>query len=135
MDNEVFKALSGGLGLASKLMGKGVDEVSKVLIKPEEYQQELIPSSLYFSRGAWSEVGTAFLSYLEPQTPSRLSLSLLKNFTLSSGEKEFVYGLNALFHGDYSDAQAHLEEATKKPESKIQITDAYFGLDRRRVEA
>lgn len=128
MDNEVFKALSGGLGLASKLMGKGVDEVSKVLIKPEEYQQELIPSSLYFSRGAWSEVGTAFLSYLEPQTPSRLSLSLLKNFTLSSGEKEFVYGLNALFHGDYSDAQAHLEEATKKPESKIQITDAYFVL-------
>jgi pSer/pThr/pTyr-binding forkhead associated (FHA) protein len=128
VDKEVFKALSGGLGLASKLMGKGVDEVSRVLTKPEQDHNEPVSTGLYFVRSPWAEVGAPHLSYMESQTPSRLSLSMLRNLTMSAGEKEFVHGLNAFFHGDLQSSEEHFRDATRRPESKIQITDSFFVL-------
>lgn len=127
MEKEVFKALSGSLGLAGKLMGRGVDEVSKAL-KSDDFHQDVTPTGLHFRRTDWRDIFQPRLEFLEPQNPSRLSVNMLKNLTMSSGEKEFLQGLNALFHGDISEALAKFSDATRRPESKIQLTDAYFVL-------
>ena len=128
MEKEVFKALSGSLGFAGKLMGRGVDEVSKALHRPDEFHQDPIPTGLQFRRSSWNDIFKPRLDYLEPQSPSRLNVNMLKGLTMSASEKEFLQGLTAIFHGDTEEALARFQDATRRPESKIQLTDAYFVL-------
>ncbi|MBT9588018.1 FHA domain-containing protein [bacterium] len=127
MEREVFKALAGGLGLAGKLVGRSVDEVAKV-VKGTEDHVALLDTGLYHLPQPPSTPMSPRVRWLETQATSRLNYNLLKNFTMSAGEKEFVVGLGHMLQGRISAAIESLREAARRSESKIQVTDAYFVL-------
>lgn len=127
MEKEVFKALTGGLGLAGKLVSRSVDEVSKVVKKGDD-GVELIDTGLYHVPHASGVAMVPRVRWVETQASSRLGVNLLKGLTMSSGEKEFLTGLGHMLQGRFSTALDSLREAARRSESKIQVTDAYFVL-------
>jgi tetratricopeptide (TPR) repeat protein len=125
MDRDVLKTITGGMGLAGKLMGRGVDEAVKAIRKdvPEEHNE----TGLYFA--GWEAADwLPRLRFFESQEKGKLNVNLLKNLTMSGGEKDFLAGLSSLISGQRKEAVARLREATKKGDAKAQLTDAYFLL-------
>ena len=127
MEREVFKALTGGLGLAGKLVGRSVDEAVKV-VKGGDDQTQIVETGLYHLAQAAGTPLAPRARWLETQATSRLSPNFLKNLTMSAGEKEFIEGLRFLLQGRLSQATDSLREAARRSESKIHVTDAYFVL-------
>lgn len=127
MEKEVFKALTSGLGLAGKLVGRSVDEVAKV-VKGAEDTITLYETGLYHVPQPASTPLSPRVRWCETQATSRLNVNVLKGFTMSAGEKEFVTGLRHMLGGRFPSALEALREASKRSESKIQVTDAYFVL-------
>lgn len=127
MDKEVFRALSTGLGLAGQLVGKSVNEVTKA-VKGTEDPVTIYDTGLYHMSAAPSTPLAPRARWTETQASSRLSVNMLKNLTMSGGEKEFLSGLGSMLQGRPGQAIESLREACKRSESKIQVTDAYFVL-------
>lgn len=127
MEKEVFKALTSGLGLAGKLVGRSVDEAVKA-VKGGEDGVALCETALYHVPQPASTALSPRVRWNETQTSSRLNSNVLKDLTMSAGEKEFRLGLGHLLAGRYSNAVETLRDASKRSESKIQVTDAYFVL-------
>ncbi|MFN8609992.1 MAG: FHA domain-containing protein [Vulcanimicrobiota bacterium] len=127
MEREVFKALTGGLGLAGKLVGRSVDEVAKVVKGAEDHTQ-VVETGLYCLCQPPATPLAPRASWSEAQTSSRLNVNLLKGLTMSAGEKEFIEGLRLMLQGRLSGAIESLRDAARRSESKIQVTDAYFVL-------
>ncbi|MBX3170563.1 MAG: FHA domain-containing protein [Candidatus Eremiobacteraeota bacterium] len=127
MEREVFKALTGGLGLAGKLVGRSVDEVAKVVKGADDHTQ-IVETGLYHLPQSPSAPMAPRARWLETQASSRLNVNLLKGLTMSAGEKEFIEGLRFMLQGRIPQAVESLREAARRSESKIQVTDAYFVL-------
>ncbi len=127
MEREVFRALTGGLGLAGKLVGRSVDEVAKVVKGPEDHSQ-IVETGLYYNCQPAATPLAPRASWSETQASSRLNVNLLKGLTMSAGEKEFIEGLRLMLQGRLSGAVDSLRDAARRSESKIQVTDAYFVL-------
>jgi tetratricopeptide (TPR) repeat protein len=127
MEKEVFKALTGGLGLAGKLVGRSVDEVAKV-VKGGEDPPPLWETGLYHLPVMGSFAFRPRACWHETQSSSRLNVNLLKGLTMSSGEREFIQGLGLMLQGRLPAALDALREAARRSESKIQVTDTYFVL-------
>lgn len=127
MDRDVFRALTGGLGLAGKLVGRSVDEVARVVKGPEDHTQVVETGLYYLCQPAAAPLAPR-ASWSETQASSRLNVNLLKGLTMSAGEKEFIEGLRLMLQGRLSGAVDSLRDAAKRSESKIQVTDAYFVL-------
>ena len=130
MDKDVLNSVKAGFGLAGKLVGKGVDEVSKVIKKGDE-GRSVGDTGLYFTpQDASPEFGLIpSVRFLEAQDDSRFDFNILRNLTTSAGEKAFVAGLHALLVGNTNEAKSRLRESTSKgKDSKVQLTDAYFVL-------
>lgn len=127
MEREVFRALTGGLGLAGKLVGRSVDEVAKVVKGAEDHTQ-IVETGLYFLCQPPATPLAPRASWNETQASSRLNVNLLKGLTMSAGEKEFIEGLRLMLQGRLSGAIDSLRDAARRSESKIQVTDAYFVL-------
>lgn len=121
----MLKTITGGMGLAGKLMGRGVDEAVKAIRReePETYND----TGLYFAGWEASDWQPR-LRYFEAQDKGKLNVNLLKNLTMSGGEKDFLAGLSSLISGQRKEAIARLREATRKGDAKAQLTDAYFLL-------
>ncbi len=128
--DDVLSSVKAGFGLAGKLVGKGVDEVSKAITKGEEGRPGKGTGLYFFPQDASPEFGLIpVLRFLEPQDDSRFDFNILRNLTMSAGEKAFVGGLHALLCGNLREARSKLQEATRKgKDSKVQLTDAYFTL-------
>lgn len=127
MDKEVFKALSTGLGLAGQLVGKSVNEGIKA-VKGTEDPVTFLDTGLYHMASAPGTPLAPRARWMETQASSRLNVNLLKNLTMSGGEKEFIHGLGYMLQGRLTQAIESLREAARRSESKIQVTDAYFVL-------
>jgi tetratricopeptide (TPR) repeat protein len=127
VEKEVFKALTGGLGLAGKLMGRSVDEVAKV-VKGADDHVTLFDTGLYHLPQLPSAPMAPRVRWMETQVSSRLNYNMLKTLTMSAGEKEFVAGLGHMLQGRLASAIESLREAARRSDSKIQVTDAYFVL-------
>jgi tetratricopeptide (TPR) repeat protein len=127
VEREVFKALTGGLGLAGKLVGRSVDEVAKVVKGAEDHTQ-IVETGLYHLPQPPSAPLAPRVRWLETQASSRLNVNLLKGLTMTAGEKEFLDGLRYMLQGRIGQAIESLREAARRSESKIQVTDAYFVL-------
>lgn len=121
----MLKTITGGMGLAGKLMGRGVDEAVKAIRReePEEHNE----TGLYFAGWEASDWQPR-LRFFESQEKDKLNVNLLKNLTMSGGEKDFLAGLSSLISGQRKEAVVRLREATRKGDSKSQLTDAYFLL-------
>ena len=127
MEKEVIRALTGGLGLAGKLVGRSVDEVAKV-VKGSDDPTEVLPTGLYHLPQAAGTTLSPRVRWFETQSTSRLNVNLLKGLTMSSGEKEFLQALGWLLQGRFGTAIESLREAARRSDSKIQVTDIYFVL-------
>jgi len=127
VEKEVFKALTGGLGLAGKLVGRSVDEVAKV-VKGGDDQASLHSTGLYHVPNLPSTPMAPRVVWNEAQATSRLNYNLLKGLTMKAGEREFVQGLGHMLVGRTAPALDALRESARRSESKIQVTDAYFVL-------
>lgn len=121
----MLKTITGGMGLAGKLMGRGVDEAVKAIRRDEPEQHN--DTGLYFAGWEASDWQPR-LRFFESQEKGKLNVNLLKNLTMSGGEKDFLAGLSALISGQRKEAVVRLREATKKGDAKSQLTDAYFLL-------
>lgn len=127
MEKEVFKALTGGLGLAGKLVGRSVDEVAKV-VKGGEEPPALWETGLYHVPSGGPSAFRPQAQWHETQASSRLNVNLLKGLTMSAGEREFLQGLGLMLQGRIPAALDSLRDAARRSESKIQVTDTYFLL-------
>lgn len=127
MEREVFKALTGGLGLAGKLVGRSVDEVAKVVKGAEDHTQ-IVETGLYHLPQPPSAPMAPRVRWLETQASSRLNVNLLKGLTMSAGEKEFIEGLRFMLQGRIPQAIESLRDAARRSDRKIEVTDAYFVL-------
>lgn len=129
MDKDVLNSLKGSFGIASKLVSRGVDEVSKAIKKDDSKSSSA--TGLYYKPQDSSPVFGLVpkLAFIEAQDDSRFNFNLLRNLTMSGAEKAFVTGLHALVVGKTDEARARLKEATRQGnDSKVQLTDAYFVL-------
>ncbi|MEW6280992.1 MAG: tetratricopeptide repeat protein, partial [Candidatus Eremiobacterota bacterium] len=123
--DEIMGTLKGGLGIAGKLMGKGVDEVARAL-KPKDDGSDLFDTGLYFQPGEGTQLGLRTqVRFLEPQATSRGAMGLLKSLTTPGGEKLFAQACALLLQGDLSGSVSKLRETIAKDS---QMTDAYFVL-------
>ncbi|GMU53599.1 MAG: hypothetical protein AMXMBFR33_27450 [Candidatus Xenobia bacterium] len=123
---EMLGTLRGGLGLAGKLMGKGVDEMSKAL-KSKDDGSETLESGLYFQPDHAPEFALKATSrFFEAQTAARPSAGgFLKNLTTPGGDKLFAAACGLLMQGDLNGSIARLRETINKDST---LTDAYFVL-------
>ncbi len=129
--DDVLNSLKGGFSLASKLVGKSVDEVTKVIRKSGDDHGGGICSGLSYIAPRWRDSFSLEprLCFHESQTAARTGINLLQNITMSSGEKAFVTAIKCLTEGEEEQALLKLREATSQGrESKVQLTDAYFLL-------
>lgn len=133
MDRELFNNLRGGLGLASRLMGRSFDEVTKAIGKGEE-GAEGGETGLYFASGHPVMSARPRLSFLEPQLAQRFNINFLKNLTMSTAERAFVDALRALVSHQQELALEKLKQATgSSRDAKVGLTDAFFTLGALRI--
>lgn len=128
IEKEILKALGGGLGLAGKLVGRSVDEVTRAVKGSGDDGPALAATGLFH---AVTEPGSSLrprARWNETQVGSKLSVNLLKGLTMSGGEREFLAGLGHMLAGRLPAAVDSLREATRRGESKIQVTDAFYVL-------
>lgn len=124
---EMLGTLRGGLGLAGKLMGKGVDEMSKAL-KSREGESETFETGLYFQPDPSPAFGLqASTRFFELQSTGRGGGAggFLKNLTTPGADKLFAASCALLLQGDVSGAISRLRETVAKDST---LTDGYFML-------
>lgn len=125
--------LKGGLGLASRLMGRSFDEVTRAIGKGEE-GADGGETGLYFASGHPVMSARPRLGFLEPQLAQRFNINFLKNLTMSGAERAFVEALRALVGHQQDVALEKLKQATSSNrDAKVGLTDAFFTLGALRV--
>lgn len=133
MDRDMFNNLKGGLGLASRLMGRSFDEVTKAIGKGEE-GADGGETGLYFVSGNPSMSAKPRLGFLEPQLAQRFNINFLKGLTMSSSERAFVDSLRSVVSHRHEEALKKLAEATgSSRDAKVGLTDAFFTLGALRI--
>ena len=123
---DILSKLKDGLGIAGKLAGKGVDEVSGLFSKKDDqsrYQQ----SNLFWSRSAWKAASglTPSLDFCEPQLGLGFASSMMQRLTVSKAERLFMQACAHLTSMDTEQALDNLRQAASQD---TQFTDAYFLL-------
>lgn len=124
---EMLGTLKGGLGLAGKLVGKSVDEMSKAL-KPKDGDSETFETGLYFQPASSPEFGLkASTRFFELQSAGRPGGAggFLKNLTTPGADKLFAAACGLLLQGDVAGSIARLRETVSKDST---LTDGYFVL-------
>lgn len=120
--------LKGGLGLASRLVGRSFDEVTKAIGKGEE-GTDGGESGLYFVSGHPIMSARPRLGFLEPQLAQRFNINFLKNLTMSGAERSFVDALRQVVCHQQEQALDKLLSATgNSRDAKVGLTDAFFTL-------
>lgn len=122
--SDMLGTLKGGIGLAGKLAGKGIGEVSG-LFKGREEGGGGAESGLFWRRPGQSS-GTGMrpvLDFFESQQGARFGVGVVKNLTMSRSERAFVQACAELVSGDLQSALTRLREAAARD---AQFTDAYF---------
>ena len=125
--------LKGGLGLASRLVGRSFDEVTKAIGKGEE-GTDGGESGLYFVSGHPIMSARPRLGFLEPQLAQRFNINFLKNLTMSGAERSFVDALRQVVCHQQEQALDKLQAATgNSRDAKVGLTDAFFTLGALRI--
>jgi len=125
--------LKGGLGLASRLVGRSFDEVTKAIGKGEE-GTDGGETGLYFVSGHPVMSARPRLGFLEPQLAQRFNINFLKNLTMSGAERSFVDSLRAVVSHQHDLAFEKLQAATSSSrDAKVGLTDAFFTLGALRI--
>lgn len=128
MDREMLSNLKGGLGLASRLVGRSFDEVTKAIGKGEE-GADGGETGLYFVSGHPVMSARPRLTFLEPQLAQRFNINFLKGLTMSGSERAFIEALRLILSGQHEEALRKLIEATGSArDAKVGLTDAFFTL-------
>jgi tetratricopeptide (TPR) repeat protein len=128
VDRDMLNNLKGGLGLASRLVGRSFDEVTKAIGKGEE-GAEGGETGLYFVSGHPVMSARPRLTFLEPQLAQRFNINFLKGLTMSSSERAFIDSLRLILSGQHDEALRKLAEATGSArDAKVGLTDAFFTL-------
>ncbi|MCA9775332.1 MAG: FHA domain-containing protein [Candidatus Eremiobacteraeota bacterium] len=128
MDRDMLNNLRGGLGLASRLVGRSFDEVTKAIGKGEE-GTDGGETGLYFVSGHPVMSAKPRLGFLEPQLAQRFNINFLKNLTMSGAERSFVDALRQVVSHQHDAALAKLKSATgSSRDAKVGLTDAFFTL-------
>lgn len=122
--SDILGNLKGGLGLAGKLAGKGIGEVSG-LFKGREDGAAGTDSGLYWRRpSSLSGKGLCpVLEILEPQHGARFGVGMVKNLTMSRAERAFVQACSELVLGNLPASLERLQDAAARD---AQFTDAYL---------
>ena len=128
MDKDMLNNLRGGLGLASRLVGRSFDEVTKAIGKGEE-GTDGGETGLYFVSGHPVMSAKPRLGFLEPQLAQRFNINFLKNLTMSGAERSFVDALRQVVSHQHEAALSKLKSATgSSRDAKVGLTDAFFTL-------
>lgn len=128
MDRDMLSNLKGGLGLASRLVGRSFDEVTKAIGKGEE-GADGGETGLYFVAGLPVMSARPRLTFLEPQLAQRFNINFLKGLTMSSSERAFIDSLRFILSNQHEEALRKLTEATgSSRDAKVGLTDAFFTL-------
>lgn len=130
----MFNNLKGGLGLASRLVGRSFDEVTKAIGKGEE-GTDGGETGLYFVSGHPVMSAKPRLGFLEPQLAQRFNINFLKNLTMSGAERAFVDALRAVVSHQRELALEKLKQATGgNRDAKVGLTDAFFTMGALRIQ-
>ena len=123
--SDILGTLKGSLGLAGKLAGKGLNEVSG-LIKGDETSHKG-QSGVYWQRGPWSNDSDLIpeIDYMESQDLGRFKVSIVKRVTTSKAERAFTLACGCCVSADKQGVEDNAREAV---ESDPQYTDGYFLL-------
>jgi tetratricopeptide (TPR) repeat protein len=125
--------LKGGLGLASRLVGRSFDEVTKAIGKGEE-GTDGGETGLYFVSGHPVMSARPRLGFMEPQLAQRFNINFLKNLTMSGAERAFVDALRGVVSHQQDLALEKLKSATgSSRDAKVGLTDAFFTLGALRI--
>jgi len=128
VDKDMLNNLRGGLGLASRLVGRSFDEVTKAIGKGEE-GTDGGETGLYFVSGHPVMSAKPRLGFLEPQLAQRFNINFLKNLTMSGAERSFVDALRQVVSHQHEAALSKLKSATgSSRDAKVGLTDAFFTL-------
>ena len=131
--SDILGTLKGGLGLAGKLAGKGLGEVSG-LFKGRDEAGSFGGSGLYWQRRPAVPAGglVPALEVFEPQEESRFAGQLVKNLTVSRAERSFMQACAEVVVGRLDTAAEKLRDAVGRDS---QFTDGYFVLGCVHLEA
>ncbi|MDQ7823234.1 MAG: FHA domain-containing protein [Candidatus Eremiobacteraeota bacterium] len=126
MNKDILDTINKGVNIASKMVTKGVGEVSKTLKPTTETAKITLQTGLYYSRRERCP-GKLIPSvgFFEPQMNSKMIVSVFKNLTLPQGERAFIQGCQSLMIGREKEAIERLNESASKDP---QLTDSYFLL-------
>ncbi len=123
--SDILSKLKNGFGLASKLAGKGVNEVSSMFKRDDASRSP--QSGVFWNRGSWSTTSglTPQIDFFEPQMGVGFASSMMQRLTLSKAERLFGEACACLTCVETETAVNHLREAVQLD---TQFTDAYFLL-------
>ncbi|MGM9991823.1 MAG: FHA domain-containing protein [Candidatus Bruticola sp.] len=123
--SDIFSKLKDGLGLASKLAGKGVSEVSSMLKHDDNSRTS--QSGVYWHRGTWNHTAGLLpeVDFFESQVSKNFASSMMQRLTLSKAERLFGQSCSSLICIETEQAVDYLREAVQLD---TQFTDAYFML-------
>jgi tetratricopeptide (TPR) repeat protein len=124
---DFLDTINKGVGIASKMVSKGVGEVSKTLKPAKETARILLQTGMFYRRNESPVFGkfVPTLEVFEPQFTNKMNLGFLKNVTLPPAERSFVAGTQALLLGKDREAIERFQEAVAKDP---QLTDGYYVL-------
>lgn len=131
--SEILGTLRGGLGLAGKLAGKGIGEVSG-LFKGRDEPGGMGDSGLYWQRRPHPAPGGLLpaVEVFEPQEVAKFGATVMKNLTVSRAERAFMQACADLVTGRLDSASEKLRDAVARD---AQMTDGYFVLGCVHLEA
>lgn len=127
MDKNILDTINKGVNIASKMVSKGVGEVSKT-IKPSSEAAKIVLSTGLFFRREENPIFGRFIpkmDFFEPQTRNKMDIGLLKNITLPQAEKAFILANQYLLLGKIKESIEKFVESTVKDP---QLTDGYYML-------
>ncbi len=125
--SDILGTLKGGLGLASKLAGKGINEVTGMVKKGGEETSHQGQSGVYWQRGPWSNDNDLVpgMDYMEPQDLGRFKVSIVKRVTTSKAMRSFIQACGCCVSNNRPAMETYLQETVT---SDPQFTDGYFLL-------
>lgn len=123
--SDILSKLKDGFGLASKLAGKSVNEVSNMFKRDDGSRSP--QSGVFWNRGSWnSTLGLSpQIDFCEPQVGVGFASSMMQRLTLSKAERLFGEACTSLIRVETEQAMSRLREAVQLD---TQFTDAYFLL-------
>lgn len=123
--SDILSKLKDGFGLAGKLAGKGVNEVSNMFKRDDNSRSP--QSGIFWNRGSWSTTSglAPQIDFFEPQVGVGFASSMMQRLTLSKAERLFGEACSNLICVETETAVNCLREAVQLD---TQFTDAYFLL-------